>query len=111
MFLHARTQATTFLSFSAHPATQIVRLKALFIFPPAEKGTSPVQKRGLTEIFGGAPGPGLALAQGEAALSAQETPHPCPACSRARSSQPIFTPSLGVDAARVPSDTLELLLA
>lgn len=54
----------------------------------------------LTEIFGGTPGPGLALAQGEAALPAQETPHPCPACSRARSSQPPFTPSRGVDAAK-----------
>lgn len=53
----------------------------------------------LTEIFGSAPGPRLALAQGEAALSAQETPHPCPACSRARSSQPPYTPGLGGDAA------------
>ncbi len=54
----------------------------------------------LTEIFGGTPGPRLALAQGEAALSAQETPHPCPACGRARSSQPPFTPDLEVDAAK-----------
>lgn len=53
----------------------------------------------LTEIFGGTPGPRLALAQGEAALSTQETPHPCPACGRARSSQPPFTPGLEVDAA------------
>lgn len=54
----------------------------------------------LTKIFGRTPGPRLALAQGEAALSAQETPHPCPACGRARSSQPPFAPSLGDEAAK-----------
>lgn len=54
----------------------------------------------LTEIFGGTPGSRLALAQGEAALSAQETPHPCPACGRARSSQSPLSPFLGVDAAK-----------
>lgn len=54
-----------------------------------------VRETRLTEIFGGAPGPRLALAQGEAALSAQEAPHPCPACGRARSSQPFLTPRLG----------------
>lgn len=59
-----------------------------------------MKRNRLTEIFGGTPGPRLALAQGEAALSAQETPHPCPACGRARSSQPPFTPGLEVDAAK-----------
>ena len=54
----------------------------------------------LTEIFGGTPGARLALAQGEATLSAQETPHPCPACGRARSSQPPNTPDQGVGAAK-----------
>lgn len=70
-----------------------------------------MKRRTLTEIFGSTPGPRLALAQGEAALSAQETPHPCPACGRARSSQPPFTPGPEVDAAsRVSTDTLVLLL-
>lgn len=65
----------------------------------------------LTEIFGGTPGPRLALAQGEAALSAQETPHPCPACGRARSSQPPFTSRPGGRCSqRVSTDTLVLLL-
>lgn len=59
-----------------------------------------MKRNRLTEIFGGTPGTRLALAQGEAALSAQETPHPCPACGRARSSQPPFTPGLEVDAAK-----------
>lgn len=54
----------------------------------------------LTEISGGAPGPRLALAQGEAALSAQETPHPCPACGGARSGQPPVTSSPEVHAAK-----------
>lgn len=57
------------------------------------------QRSGLTEIFGGAPGSGLALAQGEAALSAQEAPHPCPACGGARSSQPPVTSCLEAGAA------------
>lgn len=57
----------------------------LSLFIPQMKHQT--QKR-LTEIFGGTPWSGLALAQGEAALSAQEAPHPCPACRRARSSQP-----------------------
>ena len=69
----------------------------LLISPPADETNTMIQR--LTEIFGGAPGPRLALAQGEAALSAQETPHPCPACGRARSSQRPFTPGLEVDAA------------
>lgn len=59
-----------------------------------------IRRNRLTEIFGGTPGPRFALAQGEATLSAQETPHPCPACGRARSSQPPFTPGLEVDAAK-----------
>lgn len=57
------------------------------------------QKSRLTEIFGGTPGSGLALAQGEAALSAQEAPHPCPACGGARSSQPPVTSCLEAGAA------------
>lgn len=78
----------------------------LFILPPAEEAfhehrvKTMIQGKRLTEIFGGTPGPRLALAQGEAALSAQETPHPCPACGRARSSQPPFTPNLEVNAAK-----------
>lgn len=59
-----------------------------------------ITRNQLTEIFGGTPGARLALAQGEATLSAQETPHPCPACGRARSSQPPNTPGQGVGAAK-----------
>lgn len=53
----------------------------------------------LTEILGSTPGSRLALAQGEAALSAQEAPHPCPACGGARSCQPPVTSCLEVGAA------------
>lgn len=42
----------------------------------------------LTEILGSTSGARLALAQGEAALSAQETPHPRPARGGARPGQP-----------------------
>lgn len=61
--------------------------------------SSKIQNETLTEIFGGTPGARLALAQGEAALPAQETPHPRPACCGARSSQSPFTPGPEVDAA------------
>lgn len=82
---------------------------ALFPLYPTDETSRP-EKR-LTEIFGGTPGSGLALAQGEAALSAQEAPHPCPACGGARSSQPPFylLPG-GRRSGRASADTLVLLL-
>lgn len=105
---HSEDCQDLFWFYSLQPATQIwLPLVLLLISPLPDEAvqehqvkTIIIKRRRLTEIFGGAPGPGLALAQGEAALSAQETPHPCPACGRARSSQPPSTPSLGVDAAK-----------
>lgn len=70
---------------------------APFPLYPTDETFKP-EKR-LTEVFGGTPGSGFALAQGEAALSAQEAPHPCPACGGARSSQPPFTSCPEVGAA------------
>lgn len=94
-------QPETHIHTLSHPFTPF------FISTPADEAftykhhvKAMTQRNRLTEIFGGTPGPRLALAQGEAALSAQETPHPCPACGRARSSQPPFTPDLEVDAAK-----------
>lgn len=70
---------------------------APYRFIPQKKPQN--QKSRLTEIFGGTPGSGLALAQGEAALSAQEAPHPCPAGGGARSSQPPVASCLEAGAA------------